>query len=669
MQFNHTMDRGYQHAMDPPSTDVDGKIPTMADLDPVVSVETIGESVALMGQNTNPVQGVGASIRKGMGHVELCPWAAGRAGQGQMNAEGVDKNQREDLKALVTLNQVDMSIHSSPQVWGMAGFDNKEGFNEREQKKNEDEIRKTIDLASDVSTSGSIVVHTGEFPRSLSKVQEKSGKQLFEEFPGEAEKATHYLVDGRTGRVIKSVREDEMIFRPEQDKDSSADDGNAWLKDETGEFVHDDLVNLHMYEFAVESGKSETEARKIAEKESRIPIWKHDENGNIQTHGETFGDFSRRMKGTGWDESDIYKEFYKEQQQAQIQSALGSARQFEEHYRDGLKRREKIIEALNHVKELKQKLPEDEHWKLKQTVSEYVGQGVLRPDVKDPEDYLKELLEKNAREIAYGRETSLSGRRQAREFLRSIDKVETVEEYGKQRSAEAYGRLGYYAMLKSKKSGHPLFLTLENLYPETYGGHIEELMCLVEKSRTEMAQTLMKQGRSKSEAKELATKHIKTTLDTGHLNMWKKYFKRTDSESEEGYDKRFKKWATGQMKKLIDADMVGNVHLADNLGFEDAHLVPGTGSAPVKEALELLKSKGYKHKMITEGGYDQGRDATLELWSDLGSPIYSVGKGTQQKSFSQVFRGYYGFVEPVNYLVGDTSPSQDWQLWSETRLE
>ncbi len=663
MIFNH----GYYHAMDLPA-DAEGKIPTMADLDPVVSVETIGESVALMGQKTNPIQGVNASIRKGMGHIELLPWGAGRGGQGTITAEGIDRHQRQDLKALAKLNKVDVSVHSSPQVFGLAGFDNKEGFNEREQKKNEDEIRKTIDLAKDVSTSGSIVVHTGEFPRSLSAVKEKSGKKLFEEFPGESEKATHYLVDGRTGKVIKSVREDEMIFRPKQRKDSG---GEAWLKDEKGEYVHDDLIYQHAKEREISEGRSAEQAKRIAEQEARIPVWEFDNRGNIQTYGETFGEFKKRMsEEKKWDEQKIYREFFKEQQQAQIQSALGSARQFEEHYRDGLKRREKIIEALNHVKALKKDLPKEEHWKIKQVVNEYVGQGILKPDVRDPEDYLSELLDKNSREIAYGRETSLSGRRQARELLRTIDKVEDVSEYGKKRSTEAYARLGVYAMQKSKGTDHPLFLTLENIFPETYGGHIEELIDIVGDSRQKMAKMLQKQGYSKGEAEKKAKDHIKTTLDTGHLNMWKKYFKRKPGEGENTYDARFKKWATKQMKKLIDSGMVGNVHLADNLGFEDAHLVPGTGNAPVKEALDLLKAKKYKGKMIVEGGYDQGREGALETWGFVNSPVYSVAlPGPTQMGFKDTFQGYYGFVEPVNYLVGESAPSQEWRLWSETQLE
>ena len=47
---------------------------------------------------------------------------------------------------------------------------------------------------------------------------------------------------------------------------------------------------------------------------------------------------------------------------------------------------------------------------------------------------------------------------------------------------------------------------------------------------------------SKEEAEKLASRHIKATLDTGHLNMWKKFWQDDPKLTREQNDGKFRGW-------------------------------------------------------------------------------------------------------------------------------
>ena len=123
-----------------------------------------------------------------------------------------------------------------------------------------------------------------------------------------------------------------------------------------------------------------------------------------------------------------------------------------------------------------------------------------------------------------------------------------------------YAEAGIHAMRKSKDPNNPVVVNIENLFPERFGGHIEELKWVIQKSRDRMVHLLtepqiqmgvsrkpmdvsekaeiiqkeiwipgrkgmlqenpyFKAGLSREEAEKIAASHIKATLDTGHLNM------------------------------------------------------------------------------------------------------------------------------------------------------
>ncbi|MDD5086356.1 MAG: sugar phosphate isomerase/epimerase, partial [Candidatus Nanoarchaeia archaeon] len=216
----------------------------------------------------------------------------------------------------------------------------------------------------------------------------------------------------------------------------------------------------------------------------------------------------------------------------------------------------------------------------------------------------------------------------------------------------------------------PLYITMENIFPESYGGHPDELKNLIIGSRKRMQQELVKKkGYSESEAKKYAETHIKATLDVGHLNLWRKYFN--------GNDKEFDKWAVEKTTELAKAGIIGNVHLADNFGYQDEHLAPGQGNAPIKEMVKTLKKYGYDGPYTVECGSSATTDASyfhglMKTWEYLGSPVYSFGAardGLPPSQWHQIQNSYFGQTYPPSFLFGNYVPSNEWTMWTGVPME
>ena len=183
-------------------------------------------------------------------------------------------------------------------------------------------------------------------------------------------------------------------------------------------------------------------------------------------------------------------------------------------------------------------------------------------------------------------------------------------------------------------------------------------------------------GVSREEAEKIAERHIKATLDTGHLNMWRKYWQEDPKLTKEQNDGKFKGWYLKQVESLAKENMVGNVHLADNYGYQDDHLAPGQGNAPVKEAVAILKKYGYDKALSVEPGADATTDLSdfhglMKTWRHFGSNIYGMGAGAPQipQNWSDVQYSYFGQNRPPYFVFGGYAPSNDWTLWSAVPME
>jgi len=269
--------------------------------------------------------------------------------------------------------------------------------------------------------------------------------------------------------------------------------------------------------------------------------------------------------------------------------------------------------------------------------------------LEEKRDYMKEIAEGYYQSVIKNKEM--------------VDNISTAEEYATKKTSQSLAEAGLYAMeqTKQKKVERPIFISPENIFPEQYGGHPQELKKIVLNSRKEMKDMLVKKGKSESEAQRLSEKHIKATFDIGHANTWKKYFK--------GEDKDFQKWLISQTRDLMKNNVIGHVHITDNMGYADDHLPPGEGTVPIKEFIKALKEGGYKGTIVSEGG-DWEHQNLLGAWRALNSPVYRT------QTWSDIEDSYLGRTHSPSYLVGQAAPSEEFRgvehgkpMWTGIPLE
>ena len=147
-------------------------------------------------------------------------------------------------------------------------------------------------------------------------------------------------------------------------------------------------------------------------------------------------------------------------------------------------------------------------------------------------------------------------------------------------------------------------------------------------------------------------------------------------KNPEENDAEFKKWYMDEFEDLAKNNMIGNVHLVDNLGQWDDHLAPGQGNAPITEVMGVLKKYGYDKAVTMEPGAAASTDLSdfhglMKAWRHLGSPVSGAGFGAPRLpgTWGGVQYSYFGQTEAPQYIFGSYAPSNDWTLWSQVPLE
>jgi len=180
----------------------------------------------------------------------------------------------------------------------------------------------------------------------------------------------------------------------------------------------------------------------------------------------------------------------------------------------------------------------------------------------------------------------------------------------------------YIAKYKDKPEKIPK-IVVENVFPEYYLSRSEELRELIDKAKEKALKILKeKYGFSESEAKKYLENYLGVTLDIGHV-----YKLKSAGYSEEDIKK--------EIEKIYP--YIKHVHITDNYGDYDVHLVPGQAEAffknekelkeYVKKVLDKAKEEGLF--VISEAGgwynywsKEYGGPVSL-LYSNLRIPIYT----------------------------------------------
>ncbi len=683
-----------------------------------LGVKDIGMSVP-MGISAANVAGIYSKIRMGAGNIEIQFPGYIRGSRNAQTPEMLGEDQRQAIRELSLANEVKFTTHASFNLMGMMGHDQRGNFSLYNATKDMFELRRAIDFQADLG-GGSVVMHSGEFDRPMTDIyiddettarnlaRDPSGRLIFRQAHTEEIDAKFEILDDRTSAKIETVQKNRLVSAP------------VWLREKQGKWGEDQDGNKVYIE---KDDYLDYFGRKIIDPydpiKGRVAEFDYS-NQKFNIKLQHFDYFKKEAEDyNNWYEKkhgkkpDYYEKKYPEE--AYIQSTLevreAQARGYALFYGAEVGRGVNAIKKLEELKKYYEKLdaslPEDEKWKIMMQDPEayHASGGLLPTETKKPLDLIDQRIQDLRGRIGYG-QAALSSEQDARNTSEDkshlITPIKRLEKHGTRLYAEA----AIQALRKTKDANNPVTVCIEHIFPEQFGGHIEELKWIIKKSREKFVDMLTKpeieygaslspeemteeklkkgvlqpnpyyMGVSEEEAQRLAERHIKATIDTGHLNLWRKYWQDDPRKNREQNDGDFRKWVLNQVESIAKEGMVGNVHLSDNYGYQDDHLGPGQGNSPIKEIISIIKKYGYDKAITVEPGADASTDLSdfhglMKTWRFFGSPIYGMGfrSGGAPQTWSDVQYSFFGQNKPPYYLFGAYAPSNDWTLWSAVPME
>ena len=667
--------------------------------EPIVPISQIGATVIDFAGGT-VLQNIERTIRVGAKKIQL---VIGGGGEGRPSSlfashgKTVRQELRERTKAAgVEITGVELMPQKISNLSGMG----RNGFSEETRHEELQHVKDAIRFAADVAGGGSVDIFSQEFQRNVLDAgwnkDGKGRKMFFEGTPDELKseeelkregkeppRTVKYLIDERTGQVLQNsqVMTGDKVYRVQYS--TATDLGLAGRKDPaTGRALKPtDYCDVEGH-FIEDPRKDSRAIPKFDEKKGTYDV-KSVEWKEIEAEAAKAG-------------KPVEEFLYEEQIDARIRTMKGQALYYGEPVRETqemfgqlqMRRneftkanekelREMALQQTVHSEDFRRRMPNEKE-QIIQSVQNASAEE-LRKQFQDQVDDEMDRVRRQLKHYSGHQEQAAVYAEQVKELEDMKTRIATPEEYGKKRTFDSYAEAGIAAMQETKrleKEGKKL----KDIYvgPEIgwagqmYGGHPEEFIEIVEKSRERMAKKLQEQGYDKSAAKEAAKKHIKGMLDTSHLSMWYKHFAPRRGEAEEERLKRFNGWMKEQAGKMMKAGVVGGVQVVDSITGEHAHLPAGQGIFDMVGLVREMKKQGFNGPIVSEGHEEDvinpGRILTA-TWEAFGSPITSVAPGPA-RTWGGIQSAYFGHAtRGPNYIVGAYAPSNDWQLWSETPFE
>jgi len=223
-----------------------------------------------------------------------------------------------------------------------------------------------------------------------------------------------------------------------------------------------------------------------------------------------------------------------------------------------------------------------------------------------------------------------------------------IEKFSIEKAADTFGNLALKSY-KEWKDNAPI-IVIENLPEHLAFNDPETFRKVIEESRTAFVKKLQKkEGMNERKAKKIAEKQIGATWDIGHINTLKK----------RGFTDKDIIKATEYVTE--DPTLVKHIHLDDNFGFSDAHMVPGQGNVPLQGIMEKLAKRtklGEMTKIIEAGAFiSQFKASPLPgALKALNSPIYSMKAGPTWNMVERISGNY-------NIGFGNSSPENHHSLY------
>ncbi len=605
-----------------------------------------------------PIQAIMEKLREGASKIEVPFFGVGKGSKQSPTPESIGKVERQAIRDLAKINEVEVTTHAAPGLGSLAGL--REGkFSDRARFYALKEIEKAIDFASQATSGGAVVVHLGEFPRDV-------------EFVEKGEEGSRFITAPPSLEALKSKEKaKEELMKERVLRFVNKEDGSVLA------IRLDQKLPIPEYEsIDVYLGKEKEKMELIKWKEEKnavkrlIPVVK--EKPVYEILEEVKKEYKKELEEGKLSLEGALVKFLN---QRALKEAQAEAMRFYLDVEEGKKQLKKMEEKLKLLTELKEKLEKEGKGHLFDTYYKKTIEipGTDIKEVMSEIDYLKKLIDDKRKEIQWKSEHAAAYGMRVKEIEENIKNMVPIKEFALEKTADTLARAALVALEKTKEAKKkdpnfkPIYIAPENVFPEEYGSHPEEIEEIIEKSRKRMKDYLIAmKGYSEKEAEKLAKQHIKATIDIGHLNIWRKYFKPSSkAKTPEEIDKEFKQWAVNKIKKLAKKGIIGHIHVSDNFGYDDEHLSAGHGNAPIKEILEVLEKEGIRDLIIEVGSFNP-TTGWREGLVYLGSPIYGVLGGP---TFASFINAHAGYNRPIYYIAGAYAPSNEWTLWSGVPLE
>jgi hypothetical protein len=510
-------------------------------------------------------------------------------------AEGVPKQQFQEMHALMKLTGVKPSVHAP--VIDPSGF-GQQGFNENEREETERRFMDVLEKTHVLDPNGNlpVVFHSSNSGGPTYKPEGKEGSKDRFHVIQEA------IVNKDTGQ-IQGVKEKRVYYH--EDPDSL--DPNKPLNQQGKVFS---------VESAIRSANQSEWDNKIRE------------TAMLQKEVEENISKAMNFRGSGTNLPEINSEAdnYLSRSQIFLQDAELSFRGiFDKTYEHGSDEQRKKIKKLA------------DQWKVEERE---IAKKMKDENYEQVIDFKNKLLNKRLREFRNEIEPAEDHKTGKKINPEGLPKIFTsAQDFATEKASETFGNIAWKAYDKWKDKA-PI-IAIENLYPGMGFSRAEDLKKLIEESRKKFEKKAISKGMSKSEAEKKAEKLIGATWDVGHLNIHKKHGF-TDKDLAE------------ETKKI--AKLAKHVHLTDNFGFGDSHLGVGMGNAPIKEHLKILEKQGnFKEmrKVIEAGGLvDPNKGLKMNpLRATLGAFGSQVQGGENPIYWNQAENmqgNYFGF--PMAYM-------------------
>ena len=598
---------------------------------PIAGVKDLGIPTPPM---QDQVQSLKQRIHQGASLVELGFMGSGKGsmGQGATTPEMYGYDHRQAMRELAKANEMRIVTHATTRLAPLSGF-GQQGFNEEARRQALEEIERTVDFAADVARGGPVTVHTGEFNRRISTLP-GTKKGRFDRYASFEEKTPEYFVDERTGQIVQEVKPTEPVVWTEMERNP---DGSL-KTDEYGQFIprfdpekrgfntrpltDQDVKDLKDY-YSAQLGRS------VGDDEAKA-------RAKIET---------QMRNATGWGA----------QSQARVEEEVALIRDLEHQ-------RSQIAHRWDSMSE-----DEKESWRQIVLGNTYRGGSPPHLRRSDALEILDKAIAQQKAGLKYNQDVASQYLQESEKSKAVLENLNSVEGYAKKKTADTIAQAAVYAMDKSRAknlfgetSQKPIFIAPENIFPEQYGSHPDELREMVTSSRERMKDYLINERKmNEKDAEKKARDHIKATFDIGHANMWKKYYG--------GKEEDFNTWVVDQAEKLAKEGIIGHVHVSDNFGYNDEHLSPGQGTAPINDFVERMRKHGLKDVIIEPSHNDF--EVLREGWRTMAGSI-TQNFAVANDRWVNIEHSYFGRTSGPYFLVGETAPSQEgYQLWSGVPFE